>query len=161
MSDCLFESEQCFLQSQIKIYVEIVANPFKNVVWLLADHKYNISLYHIRDLFALPFKQYSFPICHSPLYVDQKLFSFLDKTLSTARRTLLRENFSFGLAGATGLLHLHLHHTHVYVLNDLTFSLTCGTGFEISTFSSTAFALATINISLNSELALSTHVQLL
>ena len=78
MSDCFLESEQCFLQSQIQIYVKIVANSLENTVWLLADHKNYVSLYHIRDLFALPFEQNCFSIRHSPLYVNQKLFALLD-----------------------------------------------------------------------------------
>ena len=78
MSDCFLESKQCFLQSQIQIYIKIVANSLENTVWLLADHKNNVSLYHIRDLFALPFEQNCFSIRPSPLYVNQKLFALLD-----------------------------------------------------------------------------------
>jgi hypothetical protein len=78
MSDCLLESEQCFLQSQIQIKVKIVANSFENTVWLLADHKYNISLYHIRYLLTLSFEQNCVSIRHSPLHIHQELFTLLN-----------------------------------------------------------------------------------
>ena len=129
-------------------------------MWLLTDHKYYVALNHIRNLFTLPFEQNRVSIRHSPLDINQELFTLLYESLSTARRTLLSENFTFGLAGAARLLHLHLHHTHVYVLNHLTFAFTCGTCFEITTFGPTTFALATIDVPLDSKLALSSFVQL-
>jgi hypothetical protein len=69
MSDCFLESQQCFLKCQIQIYVKIVANSFENAMWLLAYHKYDVALDHIRYLLTLSFEQNSFSIRHTPFNI--------------------------------------------------------------------------------------------
>lgn len=128
---------------------------------LLINNKDDVSLNHIRNLFALPLEQNCVSIRHSLLNVHQKCLSLLHQTLPLTRWTLLSKNLSLRLTSTTWLLHLHLHHPHINVLNYLTFPFTSGARFKISAFSSTALAFTAVYFSINGKLALGPRVKFL
>ena len=126
---------------------------------LLVNHKDYISLNHIWNLFALPFKHYCFSVRHALFNIHHKSLPLLHETLTSTRGTLLRKDLSFGLASTAGLLHLHLHHPHIDVLHYLTFALTGGTCFEVAALGTTSFALTAVHISIYGKLAVSACVK--
>jgi hypothetical protein len=63
------------------------------------------------------------------------------------------------LTGGTGLLHLHLHHTHVDVLCNLAASLTILANTELSTLCPTSPTLLAVDVSADANHLLRTFVQ--
>lgn len=88
-------------------------------MWRLADHENYIALDHIRSLLALSLKHNLLVVFHPPFNLHPEGLTLLDQTLTFAARTLLSENFTFALTSIARLLHLHLHHAHVNVLDHL------------------------------------------
>jgi hypothetical protein len=112
----------------------------------LFNYKSNITLNHIWTLFALSLKMNLLVRSHTTLYFNFKYFLLLYHSLTMTCWTLFCKDLAFSFTSVARLLHLHLHHTHIYILNYLTLPLTSWTCFKVSTISTRPFAFRTINI---------------
>lgn len=112
----------------------------------LLNHESDVSLDLIWYLFALPLKHNGVPALHSTFYVHRKGFTFAYNFVASTLRTSSRKNFAFPLALVARLLHLHLHHAHIYCANNRAFALATGTRFEVTALGAGAFARFTVYV---------------
>ena len=126
---------------------------------LLLNHEYDITLDHVRLLFSILLKYNLIPILHASFNFDIELFTLLYESLSFACLTEHGRYSSLASTLLAGLLHLHLHDTHVYSLHGNTSTFAGRAFFSFTTFRSGAFALAAVDVSINVERILSTVVE--
>ena len=79
--------------------------------------------------------------------------------LTSASRTVFFIGATLASTLVTGLLHLHLHESHVLSHRHRALSIALGTGLCFASFSTRAFTLGTVDISLNLDLLLYSVVE--
>ena len=127
---------------------------------LLIDHGDNVTLEHVGHLFSLSLKYYLFFVGHALFDVDCEGFCFIGYFAASTLSTILLILTSFAFAAITSLLHLKLHESHVLQNFHRALSLALFACYSLSTFSSRAFALRAVHISIYSELLLGAFVKL-
>ena len=118
---------------------------------LLLNHEYDITLDHVRLLFSILLKYNLIPILHASFNFDIELFTLLYESLSFACLTEHGRYSSLASTLLAGLLHLHLHDTHVYSLHGDASTFAGWALFSFTSFRSRALALAAVDVSINVE----------
>jgi len=126
-----------------------------------ADYESNVALNLLRNLLSLSLKCNLVSIGHASLNIYSKCFSLLNHFLPTTAWTNFSKNFSFTSALVAGLLHLHLHHSHLNVLCNLAWSFAGRTLFKVTTFCARSLAGLAVNITSDSVFCRSSRIQFL
>ena len=117
----------------------------------LFQHEYDVALDHVRNLLSFLLKRYSIAILHPLLDVKSKRFAFLHDPFAFTRFTVFCIDSSFATTLITWLLHLHLHHAHVYSLHGDTSPFTNWAFFSFTAFSARTLAFAAVYVSIDVE----------
>ena len=128
---------------------------------LLFQHKRNVALDHVRNLFTLLFVQKFFIVGHTPFNIDNKILSLHDESFAATVDTIFEMRSAFALAYGTHRLRLHLHESHIDLLHDDALPVTLGALFSFAAFSPRPATLMTIDISIYGELLHCAVVKLL
>lgn len=112
------KTQQRLLQSDLQVHIQVVAHPLEPVVRLLSDYKLQVSPRHVWHLFAFLLKQNVFASSHSFFNLDFNQLLLVHQTFTPTLGTLGYSSGSFTLARRARVLHLHLHHSHIYELSD-------------------------------------------
>lgn len=131
----LLKAKQSFLQGDVHVVIQVVADALKSWVLLLAQLEHDIGLKHIKHLFTLSFEFYGVTSSHTAFNLNDELLAVLDKPLSLAVLAVLFVDLSLALAMPTRLLHLHLHEAHLYVLDGHPLAIALGTHLLLTAFS--------------------------
>lgn len=161
MSNDFLEAKHGLLKPQLHIVVQIVTDPFENVMRLLLNLEYNVALEHIRNLFSLALELNCVAVLHAWLDIDLKSLWFGHETTTPALGTHLRKHLAFALTLVTRLLHLHLHHAHINVLHNDALPLALITNLHIASLSPSPLTLITVNLARHMQLSVRTFIKFL
>lgn len=71
------EAKHRLLQLQVHIIIQIVTDSLENIVRRLLYLKHDVTLEHIRYLFALALEDDRFSIFHASLHINCEFFTFV------------------------------------------------------------------------------------
>ena len=153
--------EEGLLERYVDVHVKVILHSLELMVLFLLEHHHDVALHHVGHLLTLAFKDNLFIISHAFFNVHGERLWLHDYLLSFANLAILLIHSALTLALGAGLLHLHLHETHVLHHFHHALSITILASFSLSTFGSAAFALLAVYVALDREVFLDAHVELL
>lgn len=149
MFDCSCESLEIFFEVDIDIDIKIIFNSCKHRMFLLFDSDDKISCLFIRMLLWFFFKNNLLVMLSTCWNFKFYSFLLLCNFLSFADRTIFTMNMTFPPTFRTCVLHLHLHHPHLYRLINSPLSITLRTLLNLAILCSCTMTSITNLIPLN------------
>lgn len=130
-------------------------------MWLLFEYHNDVTLKHVRHLFALSLKQYFLVVRHTLLNTNLECLRLYDHFLAAACLTVFLIGAAFASTLVTRLLHLHLHESHVLSHRHRPLAFALGASLGLAALGARALALGAVDVASDAELLLRAIVELL